>query len=416
MAADRATRPATPSSVPSPRQHQDQLRGRGQLVARAGGRPLALDQARRVNLDDDADAPRGQPVGELGHHRRGLAQPGRGNDADRGGRSRRARERHAFAAAAPRAQVQEELPVAFRAGDRRRRGGDAPQSYPIRRRGHLVHHAPVHRPVGHQPALADLGAPRLELRLDEHDDVRLRGQQRPHRRQHQLRRDERDVDGHDVHLPERRRQHPALEPARIDALQHGHARILAQLPRELAVADVDRRDPRRAALDEHVGEAAGRGADVQRGAPADGDAERVERVGQLDAAAPGVRVVGGRRRHVRRGRHRRARLRDDDPVDAHLAREHQRPRPGARGGQAALHHQRVEPRAAGHAPAAGAPPPPARRGLGPRLARRQCLLVSTQSAIPSSRPPRPAARSVALAAAISSRASARERSRPRMDG
>ena len=44
-----------------------------------------------------------------------------------------------------------------------------------------------------------------------------------------------------------------------------------------------------AALEQAVGEAAGRGADVERAAAGDGDAERVERVGELDAAAGDVR-------------------------------------------------------------------------------------------------------------------------------
>ena len=45
---------------------------------------------------------------------------------------------------------------------------------------------------------------------------------------------------------------------------------------------------RRAALQQAVREAAGRRADVQRAAAGDRDAERVERVGELDAAARDV--------------------------------------------------------------------------------------------------------------------------------
>ena len=42
---------------------------------------------------------------------------------------------------------------------------------------------------------------------------------------------------------------------RVDALAHDDARIVAQPPIELPVADVERDDARRAALEQHVGEA-----------------------------------------------------------------------------------------------------------------------------------------------------------------
>ena len=69
------------------------------------------------------------------------------------------------------------------------------------------------------------------------------------------------------------------------ALEHGHARVVAQRERQLAVGDVERDDMRGPALQQAVGEAAGGGADVERVATRDVDAERVERVGELDPAA-----------------------------------------------------------------------------------------------------------------------------------
>jgi hypothetical protein len=57
---------------------------------------------------------------------------------------------------------------------------------------------------------------------------------------------------------------------------------------ELAIADVDRRDARSAALEQDVGEAAGGGADVERVAAGGVDAERVEGVGELLPAAGDV--------------------------------------------------------------------------------------------------------------------------------
>ena len=76
--------------------------------------------------------------------------------------------------------------------------------------------------------------------------------------------------------------------AGVRALDHGHPRVRAQAVVELAVGDVERRDVLRSALQQAVGEAAGGGADVQRVAAGDVDLQRVERVGELDAAARDV--------------------------------------------------------------------------------------------------------------------------------
>ena len=61
--------------------------------------------------------------------------------------------------------------------------------------------------------------------------------------------------------------------------------VLPQPPVELPVADVDRDHHHGAALEQAVGEPAGRRADVQAAAPLDLDRELVERVLQLDPAA-----------------------------------------------------------------------------------------------------------------------------------
>ena len=77
----------------------------------------------------------------------------------------------------------------------------------------------------------------------------------------------------------------SVELAGVRALEHGHARVVAQPLVELAVADVERDHARGAALEQDVGEAAGRGADVERVTPGRVDAELVERVRELVAAA-----------------------------------------------------------------------------------------------------------------------------------
>ena len=69
--------------------------------------------------------------------------------------------------------------------------------------------------------------------------------------------------------------------AGVQALDHGHARVLAQARVDLAVGDVDGGDPRGAALEQAVGEAAGGGADVDAVVAGEVDPERVERVSSL---------------------------------------------------------------------------------------------------------------------------------------
>ena len=73
--------------------------------------------------------------------------------------------------------------------------------------------------------------------------------------------------------------------ARVRALEHDDARVGAQLRVELAVADVDRVHARGAALQQAVGEAAGRRADVEADAARGIEPERVERARELLAAA-----------------------------------------------------------------------------------------------------------------------------------
>ncbi len=106
-------------------------------------------------------------------------------------------------------------------------------------------------------------------------------------------RDERDVDGDQV---EGTGQVVGRQIAGVDVLAHDHARVGAQAPVELSVADVERDDLPRAALQQHVGEAAGRRADVERERAGDLDAERVERVREFQPPATDVRMI----RHAQR--------------------------------------------------------------------------------------------------------------------
>src|SRR5690606_33144829 len=124
-------------------------------------------------------------------------------------------------------------------------------------------------------------------------------------------RDERDVDDDDV---DRAGELRGREIPRVAPLDDDHARIISQPPVELTVTDVERDDPAGAALQQHVGEAAGGGADVERLSPLDGNAKGVERVRQLHAAAADIRMVRLYQLNRRVVCHLGAGLRDDDAV------------------------------------------------------------------------------------------------------
>ncbi len=85
-----------------------------------------------------------------------------------------------------------------------------------------------------------------------------------------------------------RRERELGERARVRPLQDGDPRIAAQARMELSVADVDRDDARGAAVEEDVGEAARRRADVDAVEACGVDAEPVEAVRELLSPARDV--------------------------------------------------------------------------------------------------------------------------------
>ena len=125
---------------------------------------------------------------------------------------------------------------------------------------------------------------------------------------------------------------------------HDHARIAAQLPVELAVADVERDDTGRAALEQHVGEPAGRRADVERQAALPARSPKASSAcASLTPPRPTYGMIGHVERDARRRPRRRSpALRRRLAVDPHLAGEDQRARALARRGEPALDEQRVE--------------------------------------------------------------------------
>ena len=188
--------------------------------------------------------------------------------------------------------------------------------------------------------------------------------------------------------------------AGVDALDHGHAVVLAQAVVELAVGDVERDHVLGAALEQAVREAAGRGADVERAAAGDVEAERVERVGELDAAARDV----GRRAvdlELDLGVDHLPRLLRAAAAGAEvdLARDHGRGGARSRFEEPALRQQGVQAHA-GHgreryssALARGRPPMRACDAFRPRRCSLRCSRSRRASATPRRRwtMPRPTA-------------------------
>ena len=134
----------------------------------------------------------------------------------------------------------------------------------------------------------------------------------------------------------------AGQPPGVGALEHGDARVLAQPPVQLPVADVDGDHARGAALQQAVDEAAGGAAQVDRVLAGHVDVQARERRVELVAAARDVAAArgGGERGAVV---DLRAGLVDDAAVHGDLPREDGGSRLGAGGEEAAVREQHVQP-------------------------------------------------------------------------
>ena len=159
--------------------------------------------------------------------------------------------------------------------------------------------------LANDTALTDGLAARLELRLHERDDVAAVAQLLERGRQGQTQRDKGNVRDDEVHTLIDRDALP-----RVHALVHDDAGILAEAPVQLTLSHVDRVDPERPALQQDIGEAPGRGADIDRDLPRDVKPQHVERARELVAATRDVprAFLDGELRILGHGRSR--------PIDA----------------------------------------------------------------------------------------------------
>ena len=198
------------------------------------------------------------------------------------------------------AQVQEVLDVAGRS--RQRAGGDidgVPSQFGGAA-GDREHRLGAQRRIGHDPAGAHPVLADLELWLHHGNDIGVRRRARGQRGQHRRQRDERQVGDDQVDRPADR---VGGEVADVGALHHRHPRIGAQRPGQLAVSDIGGDDLAGTAVQQHLGEAAGRGAGVQAAPAVDGDARR--RPGRRSACARRATPSCVRRRRRRSGWHSR---------------------------------------------------------------------------------------------------------------
>src|SRR5690606_4085739 len=115
------------------------------------------------------------------------------------------------------------------------------------------------------PVLAD-----LELGLDHQGEVGVGGTHAEQRVEHQPQRDERQVPHDDVHGAA---DHLDGQVADVGAVVDGDPVVAAQLPGQLAVADVHRHHLRGTLTQEDVGEASRGCTRVQTAAPLHGEPE-----------------------------------------------------------------------------------------------------------------------------------------------
>jgi len=190
--------------------------------------------------------------------------------------------------------------------------------------------------LDHAP-LPDLAPPRLELRLDQRDDLAARDQPARHRRQDEAQRDERHID---------RRQPNRLgefaQGSGVLAFHEHHPRIVPQPPVQLPVADIDRINPVGAVLQQAVGESAGRGPDV--GAHPSGRLQPELLEGRLQLlTTPGDEAGGGDHFDCRVRGHPGRGLQHELSLQPHLAGHDHPLGEGAALDQAARDEQLIEP-------------------------------------------------------------------------
>lgn len=150
---------------------------------------------------------------------------------------------------------------------------------------HFFHNASVDFGVSDDAAFANEFLARFKLGFDKDDPACARRKAVLQRGQHQLQGYERAVGREEIG---RFGDVFRCKVSDIRPFNDDDARILAQFPRELPVAHVDRIHTRSAVLKQAIGEAAGRGARVDRDHAVDIDLELVESRFELKSASADI--------------------------------------------------------------------------------------------------------------------------------
>src|SRR5262245_28534486 len=129
--------------------------------------------------------------------------------------------------------MEQELDVPLLTGDGRTCGPSRRQSYRSAFGANLVQHAGANVLVA-DDAAPDFGTTRLELWLDECNDVAARPQHWRDDREDQTQGDERHVDTDDIDGTRQIRQR---QMASVEVLDHDHARIVSKRPVKLPMPD-----------------------------------------------------------------------------------------------------------------------------------------------------------------------------------
>ncbi len=200
----------------------------------------------------------------------------------------------------------------------------------------------MHGGILDQPAAADIPAAGFELRFHQRDDLAARRDQRRQDRENVAERDERHVDADARDRRAEIRQIARRGVPRVDVLDHRDPRVAADLPVQLAVADVERDHPRGAALQPDIGKTTGGGADIKGHDAGRLNAERLECERELHAAAADPGMIRADDADVRIDGDHGAGLGGAVTIDIDLAGHDQRARLFPRFDQPTLDEQGVE--------------------------------------------------------------------------
>ena len=184
-------------------------------------------------------------------------------------------------------KMREKFNIALRPLDRGKRQIPDRKVQRSGQRREITQHLCMYGRIAHDALLADVFLSGLELRLDEAEHLSGGLEQLLDGWKDDLQRDERYVHHRQV---QRLTEILRRDIADVGPLHHDDAGVGADLPRQLAVADVDGEDLAGPLLQQAVGKAAGRCAGVAADKAGRVDAEIAQRLFQLQSAAADVRT------------------------------------------------------------------------------------------------------------------------------